>query len=217
MVLSSAATVSVTADGATPPTFARDVAPIFQKHCQACHRPGEAAPMSLLSYEDARPYAKSIAKNVEARVMPPWHADTAVGEWANDRRMSEKEIQTVVNWGREGAPMGNPADLPKPLEFTDGWNIGVPDKIVYIADKEFTIGADVEDKYQIFVVNPQFKEDQWIEAVEVRPGNRAVVHHLLVMAIDPKDGIKMATESGGGWLGSMAPGRQADHYGNGLA
>ncbi|MBI3736157.1 hypothetical protein HY256_06555 [Candidatus Sumerlaeota bacterium] len=199
------------------PTFARDVAPIFQKHCQACHRPGEAAPMALLTYEDARPWAKAIAKNVEARVMPPWHPDPAIGEWANDRRMSEAEIKTVAGWARGGAPMGDPADLPAPLEFTPGWNIGEPDKIIYISDKDYNLAADIEDKYQNFVVNPGFKEDVWIQAVEARPGNRAVVHHLLVMTIDSKDGIMKATQSGGGWLGSMAPGRQADIFEPGKA
>ena len=173
--------------------------------------------MSLLTYEDARPWAKSIAGNVESRTMPPWHADPSVGEWANDRRLSDAEIQTVVGWARSGVAMGDPADLPPPREFTPGWNIGVPDKIIYISRKEFTVRAEVEDQYQIFLVDPGFTEDVWIEAVEARPGNPAVVHHLLVMTIDPQDGIQKATESGGGWLGSMAPGRQADFFNGGKA
>src|SRR5215510_10707256 len=101
------------------PTFNKDVMPIFQEHCQSCHRPGEIAPMSLLNYDDARPYAKSIRDRVVRRVMPPWHADPNHGAFSNDRRLSDADIQTIVRWVDGGAPRGNLADLPAPKKFVD--------------------------------------------------------------------------------------------------
>lgn len=198
-------------------TFARDVAPILQKHCQTCHRPGESAPMSLLSYEEARPYAKSIAKMVEEKKMPPWHADPAFGHWANERKLSAEETQKILTWARSGAPLGNPADLPAPLKFAQGWSMGEPDKIIYMADKEYTVKADVEDQYQFFTIDPELKEDVWAEAVEPRAGNPAVVHHIIVMAVPPKEGLRGGLDGGSGWLSAMAPGRPADVFGDGKA
>lgn len=212
----SVATADDTASAETP-TFARDVAPIFQAHCQGCHRPGESAPMSLLSYEDARPWAKSIAKAVATGQMPPWFADPAVGKWANDRRLAPEEIDAVVRWARGGAPMGDPADLPEPRAFSEGWNIGVPDQIVHIALRPITIAADVEDEYRYFLVNPKFTEDVWIEAVEARPGNPSVVHHMLAKAVEPAKGVVDPETDAVGWIGSMTPGRPPDEFGEGLA
>lgn len=199
------------------PTFARDVAPIFQKHCQDCHRPGETAPMSLLSFEDSRPWAKSIAKVVESRTMPPWHADPSIGEWSNDRRLTEKEIATITQWANSGAPMGDAAHLPPPREFATGWSIGEPDQIVYISTKDIAIAADIEDEYRYFMVNPKFTEDMWVESVELRPGNPAVVHHLLAKAVDLKAGVVDPETDSVGLLGSMSPGRPPDQFGNGFA
>ncbi len=160
-------------------TFSRDVAPIFQNHCQSCHRPGEAAPMALLNYEQARPWAKSIRQKVSARQMPPWHADPAIGEWKNDRRLSDKELQTVVAWVDGGTIEGNPADLPPAKEWTDGWQIGKPD-MVFTVLTEQTLPPDLVDQYRMLIIPTKLKEDTWIEAMEVRPGNRAVVHHVNV-------------------------------------
>lgn len=199
------------------PTFSKDIAPIFQANCQVCHRPGETAPMSLLTYGEARPWAKSIAKAVESREMPPWHADPAHGKWANERKLTDAEIETILKWTRSGAPEGNPADLPPAREFTTGWTIGEPDHVIYISDKDYVVKADVEDQYQIFAVDPGFTEDLWVEAVEARPGNPAVVHHIIVMAIDPKKGLKGGLDGGSGWLTAMAPGRPADIFGDGKA
>jgi hypothetical protein len=105
-------------------TFAKDVAAIFYKNCAECHRPGEAAPFSVLTYKEARPWAKSIREKVADRTMPPWHADPHVGEWANDRRLTQMEIDTIIAWVGQGAKEGEAKDLPPQPKFTDGWNMG---------------------------------------------------------------------------------------------
>src|SRR5436190_1981880 len=111
-------------------TFTKDVAPLFFKNCADCHRPGEAAPFSVLSYKDVRPWAKSIREKVANRTMPPWHADPHVGQWANDRRLSQPEIDTVVAWVDGGAKEGAAKDLPPAPKFVDGWTIGKPDLVI---------------------------------------------------------------------------------------
>jgi mono/diheme cytochrome c family protein len=199
------------------PTFSKDIAPILQANCQTCHRPGETAPMSLLSYNEARPWVKSIVQAVESRQMPPWHADPAHGKWANERKLTDAQIDTIVKWAKAGAPEGNPADLPAPLKFTTGWTIGEPDKVIYISEKDYVVKADVEDQYQFFTVDPGFTEDVWVEAVEPRAGNPAIVHHIIVAAIDPKKGMRGGLDDGPGWLSAMAPGRPADVFGDGKA
>src|SRR5262245_28778701 len=117
-----------------PATFSKDVAPIFQQHCQICHHPGTSAPMSLVTYEDARPWARSLKTRVSQREMPPWHIDRSQGiqQYKNDRSLSDAEIATVVNWVDGGAPAGDPKEMPKPLQFRDEstWTIGKPDLIV---------------------------------------------------------------------------------------
>src|SRR5215510_13632723 len=119
------------------PTFNKDVAPVLQKRCQVCHRPGEAAPFSLLTYKDARPWAKAIQQAVVSRKMPPWHADPSVGHFKNDRTLSDAERDTLVAWVNAGAPEGNPKDAPKPLTFIEGWNIGKPDAVFTMPEPFF--------------------------------------------------------------------------------
>ena len=114
---------------ASAPTFSKDVAPILFKNCTHCHRPGEVAPMSLLTYKDARPWAKAIQAAVLTGVMPPWHADPAHGDFANDRRLSEGDKNAIAAWVAAGAPEGNPADIPSPPKYVDGWQIGEPDVV----------------------------------------------------------------------------------------
>ncbi len=160
-------------------TFTKDVSPIFQKHCQECHRPGEAAPMSLLTYEDARPWAKSIKKAVQTRQMPPWHADPSIGKFKNDRSLSQKEIETVAAWVDGATPMGNPADMPPPRKFVEGWKNGRPD-MVFKMDKEQILPPELADEYRYVTIRTGLTEDRWIKSVEVRPGNRAVVHHVII-------------------------------------
>src|ERR1700730_5625074 len=114
---------------AAGPTFAKDVAPILYRNCTNCHRPGEVAPMSLLTFNDARPWAKSIATQVAKGAMPPWHADPAHGEFLNDRRLTESEKNTIVAWVNAGAPEGNPSDLPGQPAYATEWQLGQPDAV----------------------------------------------------------------------------------------
>jgi hypothetical protein len=174
------------------PTFSKDVAKILYTRCLECHRPGEAAPMAFRNYKEVRPWAKSIKQQVVARNMPPWDADPHVNKFANDRHLSDAEIATVVKWVDAGAPEGNAADLPKLPEFTDGWVIGKPD-VTFDSGKDFKIPADGVVPYQYFKVDPGFKEDTWIKAAEVRPQQRAQVHHILVFV---QEGGKRVTRGG---------------------
>ena len=165
-------------------TFNKDIAPIFFKHCADCHRPGEAAPMSLLSYKDARPWAKSIREKVANRTMPPWHADPQHGAFSNDRRLTPKELETIVAWVDGGTKEGNPSELPPAPKFVEGWGIGKPD-VVLSMQEEFTVEATGPDEYQYFEVPTNFAEDRYVRAIEVRPGNRKVVHHVVIFIQPP--------------------------------
>src|ERR1700692_24500 len=120
---------SAAATNPSPVTFTRDVAPVLQKNCQGCHRPGEAAPFSLLSYEQARPWAKAMKEAVRLKKMPPWLADPHYGRFSNDRSLSRKEIETIAAWAEAGAPEGDPKDMPAPARFVEGWSIPKPDVV----------------------------------------------------------------------------------------
>ncbi len=164
-------------------TFSKDVAPIFNKQCAECHRPGEGAPFSVLSYKDARPWAKSIKEKVANRTMPPWHADAHVGVFANDRRLSQAEIDTIVAWVEQGAAEGDPKEMPPTPKFTSGWNIGTPDLVVQIPEAyTYKPGAD---EYQYFDVDPKLTEDKYISRIEARPTNPKIVHHILAFIVPP--------------------------------
>jgi Cytochrome c len=171
--------------GAAPVTFTKDVAPIFFNKCAACHRPGEIAPMSLMTYKEARPWARSIKEKVVSQQMPPWHADPHIGQFKNDRRLTDKEIATISAWVDNGAPEGNPKDLPPAPRFTDGWQMGQPDVVLSMTN-EYNVPAEGTVSYQYFMVPTGFTEDKWIQAAEVRPGNRAVVHHVIVFVVGPE-------------------------------
>ena len=167
-------------------TFAKDVAPILQKSCQSCHRPGQMAPMSLLTYQDVRPWARSIKQRVTERQMPPWGIDPHVGiqSFKNDPSLREDEIETIAKWVDAGAPMGNAADLSKPREFDDSdrWHIGKPDLIV--TSPAHTVPAEAADWWGSYYVDAGLTEDRYIKAIESKPGKTAVVHHLLTYAVD---------------------------------
>ncbi|MEZ5353458.1 MAG: hypothetical protein R2762_12545 [Bryobacteraceae bacterium] len=161
------------------PTFSKDVAPIFFKHCAGCHRPDHIAPMSLLDYKSARPWARSIREAVVRRSMPPWFADPKFGHFSNDARLSSSEIDVVKAWADQGAPEGNPGDLPKAPEFREGWLLGKPEVVVDIGrDHVVKPGADA---YEHFIVDTNLKEGIWVRAAEIKPGNRRVVHHVHVV------------------------------------
>lgn len=182
-------------DAAPAATYARDVAPIFQKACVACHRSSGMAPMSLETYREARPWAKSIREAVVERKMPPWHADPKHGEFRNDRRLSAAEIDTIVGWVDGGAPQGDPAAAAAPA-FVDGWRIGKPDAVLQMT-AEYTLGPQGPDEYQYFLVPTGFTEDRWIQAAEARPGNSRVVHHIIAF-IQPKQRPQPTRGQGGG-------------------
>jgi hypothetical protein len=171
------------------PTFTKDVAPILYKTCVGCHRPGDIAPMSLLSYEEARPYARSIRTKVSEGTMPPWHAEAAPGTFKNDRRLTDAEKDTIVKWVDGGAPKGNPGDMPPVPTFATGWTIGTPDVVLTMA-RTFEVPASGEIPYQYFELPTNFGEDKWVQAIELRPGTLSVVHHILAFARDPNAGAR---------------------------
>jgi hypothetical protein len=175
---------SASTDAAAAPTYTRDIAPIFYKNCTNCHRPGEIAPMSLLTYKDTRPWAKSIGTQVGKGSMPPWHADPAHGEFLNDRRLSDHDKAAIVAWVSAGAPEGNPADLPAPPTYASEWEIGKPDAVFSMAE-DYPIPAQGTIAYQYFEIPTTFAEDKWIQAMEVRAGNPSVLHHVIVYARAP--------------------------------
>jgi peroxiredoxin len=165
-------------------TYTKRVAPIVQKRCQECHRPGEIGPFSLLSYDDLEKRTSRIREAVLEERMPPWHADPRYGKFVNDRRLTQAERDTLMSWIDQGAPKGDDRDLPPPLKFIEGWKIGKPDKIFTMA-RDFTVSATGVLDYQKFVVDPHLTEDTWVQAAECRPGNRKVVHHILVYILEP--------------------------------
>src|SRR4051812_16856806 len=170
-------------NGAEPNvTFAKDVAPILHAKCVTCHRAGEVAPMPLLTYQDARPWARAIKDKVVARQMPPWFADPDVGSFANDARLSAAEIASISRWVDAGAPQGDPKDMPDPPRLTEGWQLGDPDMIVELP--EVQIPATGSDYFPTPSVTLDLAEDRWIRAVEIRPSNRAVTHHSVIFSAD---------------------------------
>lgn len=165
------------------PTFNKDVLPILQNNCQVCHRPGEVAPMSFLTYKETRPWAKAIVAATVSRKMPPWFADPNYGHFANERNLTDDQIRTLMAWADAGAPEGDSREMPAPRTFQDGWNIK-PDMIIEMP-KDFTVPATGTVNYQNFLVKVNFPEDVWVVAAEMRPGDPRVVHHGRVIVRPP--------------------------------
>ncbi len=176
-------------------TFTKDVAPILEKNCQSCHRPGEAAPFSLLTYEQARPWAKAMKEAVRLKKMPPWFADPHYGTFSNDRSMPQKDVETIAAWADAGAPQGDPKDLPPPLNFVEGWSIPNPD-VVFEPPQAFQIPASGTIEYQKVIVPTGFTQDRWVQFAEARPGDRAHIHHMIAYVREP----------GSAWLKDEKPG-----------
>ena len=172
------------AQPAATPTYSKDVAPILFKNCAGCHRPGDIAPMSLLTYDEARPWAKAIRSAVALGKMPPWHAVAPRGTFSNDRRLTDQERETLVAWADGGAPQGNVKDLPPAPKFVEGWEIGQPDAVVSML-KPYDVPASGTINYQYIEIPTNFTEDKWVQAIEVKPGVRRVVHHILVFSKEP--------------------------------
>jgi hypothetical protein len=169
---------SLLAAAAPDVSFTRDVAPILHARCVNCHRPGEAAPMPLRTFAEARPFARAIKERVVSRRMPPWPADRAIGTFANDPSLTSEEIETIVRWVDAGAPQGDPEDMPRPPQFSEGWQLGEPDLIVDLP--EIQVPAAGSDIFPTPAITLDLKEDRWIRAVEIRPGNRQVTHHSVL-------------------------------------
>jgi hypothetical protein len=180
---------------AQTPTFTKNVAPILQKSCQNCHRPGEAAPFSLLTYEQARPWAKAIKAAVLTRKMPPWFADPHYGKFKNDSSLNKSEIDTLAAWVDAGAPKGDPKDMPAPREFADGWAIPKPDAVIELP-AVYDIPATGTIEYQHILIPAPFKTDKWVQFAEARPGDRTHVHHIIAFIREP----------GSEWLKDAKPG-----------
>jgi peroxiredoxin len=170
----------------TPPsvTYCRDVAGILQRRCQVCHRPGSVAPFALTTYAEASAWAQAVREVVDEGRMPPWGADPRHGKFANDPSLSPAEKRTLLAWVDSGCPEGERTDLPAPAKFPDGWAIGEPDLVVSMPEP-FTVPAQGVIEYQYFAVDPGFTEDRWVQAAEIRPGNKAVVHHCNVFLQPP--------------------------------
>jgi hypothetical protein len=166
-------------------TFSRDVLPILQRHCQTCHRPGEVAPMSFLTYESTRPWAKAIKEAVLTKKMPPWPADRRYGHFANDRTLKTDEIDTLVAWVNGGVVQGDPKDSPAPVRWKEGWTI--PPDVVVSMPKPFPVPAKGVLELTSFTLPSGFTRDTWITSIEIRPGNPAVVHHVSVEIVPHDD------------------------------
>ena len=185
LVFGMAGAVAATAaTGAMPVTFHKDVEPILQARCQECHRAGEIAPMSFMSYDLTRPWAKAIKGAVLARKMPPWLADAHYGKFSNDRSMSQSEINTLAAWADSGAREGEAKDAPKPREFVMGWAIGKPDQ-VFEMPKAVEIPATGIVDYTYMVIPSGFTEDKWIQMAEARAGAREAMHHVIIFIRPP--------------------------------
>ena len=187
------------------PTFTTHIAPILFANCASCHRTGEIAPMALTNYKEVRPWAKAIKEQVASRQMPPWHADPKHGAWANDRRLSQQDIDTLVKWVDQGAPEGDPKAVPPLPKFASGWQIGEPD-VVFEMPETFTVPAEGTVPYMYFTVPSNFKEDKYIAAMEARAGELSVVHHIVVYVRDPKE-RPTKQDIGTGLLGALSPGQ----------
>lgn len=194
-------------------TYADHVAAIFNKHCVDCHHSGTAAPFSLTSYDDAANWAEMIREVVVQRRMPPWHADPRFGTFANDRRMSVDEIDTLAAWVDSGSPMGDAAKIPSSPSFEEGWRIGKPD-VVFKMPRAYKVPAQGKVSYQYFVTPTDFKEDMWVQAAEPRPGCRSAVHHIIVYYRDPKE---PQTKNMPVWITATAPGADPTIFAPGMA
>ena len=208
------------------PTFAADVAPILYDNCVACHRPNHLAPMSLISYDDVRPWARAVKTKVVSREMPPWGADSSVRAYKNDASLSQPEIDVITAWVDGGAPRGNEADLPEVPEFAEGWSIGEPD-LVFTMLEPFRVPADGTVPYSYVTVPTNLPEDTWISAHEFRPGDRRVIHHVISEVLED-DGVpataevklqrnRERTRARGARVGGYVPNRLGSVYEDGVA
>jgi peroxiredoxin len=190
-------------------TYAKQISRIVQKNCQECHRPGQIGPMALTNYKTVADWSEMIREVVSEGRMPPWHADPKHGKFVNDRRLSPEDKATLLTWIDQGCPKGDDKDLPPPAQFTKGWNIGEPD-VVFTMPEEYQVPAKAGKDgiaYQHFVVRTNFEEDKWIVGAEAKPGNYAVVHHIIIYVVKPGEKRGKTPDGiGNGFLVGYAPG-----------
>ncbi|MBI3471926.1 MAG: ascorbate-dependent monooxygenase [Candidatus Solibacter usitatus] len=233
-VLVATAGAAEKAPVAGAPSYAKEVSRIVQKRCEGCHRPGQIGPFSLTNYEEVSAFAPEIKKATQSRKMPPWHAVPGYGEFKNERRLSDAEIDTIARWADAGAPRGDMKLAPAPVKYSDDWALGPPDAVI-TPDVSFDLEPSGDDEYRCFVAPTSYAEDRTIQAIEVRPGNRKVVHHVLIYtdlsgkarqldAADPRPGFSCFGGLGflpnnglGGWAPGAVPGRLPEDIGRFLA
>jgi hypothetical protein len=210
----SALVLTVTAVAAAAPTYNKDIAPILYQNCAGCHRPGEVAPFSLLTYQDTAKRAALIAGVTKARVMPPWKAEPGYGDFRDARRLTDEQLELIQQWAKAGAPEGDAKSKPTPPTFTDGWQLGKPDRVATLPAK-FSVAPDGADQFRCFVIPMNLDQDMYVGATEFRPDNRRVVHHALVFTDPMQQGRKLAAGSadggytcfgGPGFVGGLAGG-----------
>ena len=213
LLLAGAASAPAQAAGAGGDvTFTKDVLPILQRSCQSCHRPGAIAPMSLVTYEDVRPWSRSIRRNVEAREMPPWYIDRRIGiqQFKDDPSLTDDEIATIAAWVDAGSPRGNPADAPPPVEFLgpNEWRIGEPDLIVSMPEP-YLLPAEGPDEFPNVLADPGLTTDRYIQAVEVKPDpdSLEVVHHVVTTMTEYDEDLAK-----GNFLNEYAVGKNGDIF-----
>ena len=184
-------------------TFSKHVSRILNRRCVECHRNGEIAPFALTDYDEVVGWSEMIAEVVREQRMPPWDANPKHGEFVNDCRLSGEEKKIIFDWVDNGSPEGDPADLPEPPTFVDGWTAGEPDQIVYMGEKPYDVAATGTVEYEHFTVDPGWKEDKWIRVAEARPGNRNVVHHILCFVLTDAGLADLDTSALIGWAPGM--------------
>ncbi len=188
-------------------TYSKHIAKILNTNCVFCHREQQIAPFPLTNFEEAVGWAEMIREVINEQRMPPWHADPKYGHFSNDARLSDEELGLINKWVDNGAPQGDPKDLPEPPQFAEGWQIPEPDEVLYMADEAYDVPATGTVEYQRFIVDPGWTEDKWIKAMECKPGNTSVVHHIIIYIVP--SGVTPTGQAGrlrSNWLGAFAPG-----------
>lgn len=199
-------------------TFSNQIVRILNKHCVECHREGEIAPFSLTNYDEVVGWGETMVEVIADHRMPPWHADPKHGDFINARIMTDEEKSLIEQWVQAGSPEGDPSELPEQPTYTEGWQLPrEPDLIVNMRDEPYDVPAEGTVRYQYFRTDPGFKEDKWVKAAELQPGNRAVVHHILVFVIPPGGRSKEMKSTTGEFLAAYVPGHRTPHYPKGMA
>jgi peroxiredoxin len=198
-------------------TYSNQVARILQDRCVECHRAGEIAPFALTEYDEVVGWAETIQEVVQNNRMPPWHASDKFGHFENDRSMPDEEKEAIYAWVRAGAPEGDPNDLPAPRTWVMGWQLPrEPDFVAPITAEPYSVPAEGEVRYQYFHIDPGFKDDKWVDAIEIQPGNRAVVHHVLMVS-GSEDDVRDFDGGANGYDGLFVPGQRVTPYPPGMA